>query len=224
MPANQPPWIVCITGNIASGKTTFARLLAETYPGACWVPEPHTENPFLPRYLNDQARWGFTAQLHYFWDYTRVYRDITAQASYRYHFVDAGPWTNRLLYGEYLYRERIIDADEYAFYQTLCDIIQQANGVPEPHGLLFLDAAPQTCWTRMHRRGWSYQTSAIDLAYVETIQRYLDTMRQTAAAQGFPVLSISSEALDFIPEDSPGRQEALRRVQHFFQVHQITNP
>src|SRR5712691_8090544 len=79
---------ICITGNIASGKTTLARLLASNFQSACYIPEPDRENPFLALYLKDQQRWGFVAQLRYFWEYSRAYEEITRQQACHYHFVD----------------------------------------------------------------------------------------------------------------------------------------
>ena len=122
---------VCVTGNIGSGKTTLTKLLAERFVNACYVSEPHDINPFLPLYLKDKPRWGFTAQLRYFWDYARVYERTVAQSAFDYHFVDAGISTNRLIYAAYLRQEQIISEDEFTFYRDLCDSIQQARSIPE---------------------------------------------------------------------------------------------
>ena len=214
--------IICVTGNIASGKTTCAELLAARFPNACYVPEPHLANPFLPLYLKDKARWGFTAQLRYFRDYALLYHQTISQNSYDYHFVDAGIWTNRMVYVAYLRQEQIITADEYAFYQELCATIQQAQSIPEPIAYIFVEAAPQTCWERMTRRGWGYQVGTVDLAYIEALDAMLHTMKQAVAASGIPTLALSSEELDFTTES--GQDETLGRVQRFLDFHQLPHP
>jgi deoxyadenosine/deoxycytidine kinase len=208
---------ICVTGNIASGKTTCAELLAARFPNACYVPEPHLANPFLPLYLKDKARWGFTAQLRYFRDYALMYYQAASQGNYDYHFVDAGIWTNRMVYVAYLRQEQILTEDEYAFYQELCGTIQQAQSIPEPTAFIFVDAAPQLCWDRMNRRGWGYQVGAVDLPYIEALDTMLRTMKQTIAASGIPVLELSSEAIDFTTQS--GQEEALDRVQRFLDFH-----
>jgi deoxyadenosine/deoxycytidine kinase len=204
-----------ITGNIASGKSTLGRLASERIQNACFVSEPYESNPFLPLYLKDQRRWGFTSTVHYFWDYVRHYADSTANTSCGYIFVDAGAWTNRLIYGEYLYHERIITADEYTFYKSLCDLIERAYHHPQPDGFVFVNASPQICWERMHQRGWTYQTTAIQLAYIEKLDHYFELMKQDVAGKTIPILDMSSEDIDFT---SPkGQQEALDKLERFLE-------
>src|SRR5579859_268666 len=159
------PSIICVTGNIASGKSTLAQVLGTRIPDSCCVPEPHDQNPFLALYLRDQQRWGFTAQLRYFHDYVRAFEEARTHAAPRYFFVDTGLWTNRLVYVKYLYDEHLMTADEYDFYQGLSNRIQQGSAIAEPRAYIFVHAEPQTCWQRMKRRGWSYQTNAVEMTY-----------------------------------------------------------
>lgn len=207
---------ICVTGNIASGKSTCAKLLAEHFPNACYVSEPHLENPFLPLYLKDKPRWGFTAQLRYFRDYALFFQQTLSQHAYDYHFVDAGIWTNQMVYIAYLRRERILTEDEYAFYQEMCATIQHAYAIPAASAFIFVEASPQTCLDRMHQRGWHYQVSAVDLAYIEALDAMIRDMKQTVEATGVPALTLSSEALDFRTEAD--QAEVLARVQRLLDL------
>ena len=202
---------------MASGKSTLAHLLGTSIPDSCYVSEPHDQNPFLPLYMRDQRRWGFTAQLRYFHDYVRVFEEARNQAAprNRYFCVDTGLWTNLLVYATYLRDEQLMTADEYDFYRVLCNRIQQGSAIADPRAYIFVHAAPQTCWQRMHRRGWSYQTTAVEMAYIETLQRYFEGMRETVAEAGTPILDISSDELDYTTE--AGQHEALGRVERFLQ-------
>lgn len=216
------PLNIYFTGNIASGKTTLTQLASSYFENACYIPEPYETNPFLPLYLQDQRRWGFTSAVHYFWDYTRKYAELTATANYHYCFVDAGTWTNRLVYGEYLYYEQVITADEHAFYLALCEVIEKAYNHPPPDGFVFVMASPQACWERMHQRGWTYQTATVQLAYIETLERYLETMRQTVEAKGIPTLIVCSEDTDYSRPE--GQQEVLHQLEGFLQRCQRPHP
>ncbi len=209
---------ICITGNIASGKTTLAKLLSESFENACYIPEPFETNSFLPRYLRDPRRWAFTATLYYFWDYARIFHEKTIGQNYAYHFVDAGTWTNALLYTESMRGEQIITAEEHAFYQTLRGLIEQAFAIPQPNAFIFVNASAETCWRRMHARGWDYQVAAIRLVYIETLQRYLEEMKKIVAAENFPMLEMSSEGLDL--ESAAGKASASSRVKFFLDAHQ----
>jgi len=169
--------------------------------------------------LKDQQRWGFVAQLRYFWEYSQVYQEITRQQTCVYRFVDTGTWTNRLVYAQYLRDEQIINADEYAFYQTLCDTIQYTHQIPDPACYIFVHATPEHCWQRMIERGWSYQTTAVNLAYIQTLDRYFVQMHQTVSSANKPVLNLSSETLYFRTES--GQRDALHQVEIFLKTHHI---
>ncbi len=200
---------------MASGKSTLAQLLGKRIPDSFYVSEPHEQNRFLALYMRDQQRWGFTAQLCYFYDYVRTFEQARDHPAPRYFFVDAGLCTNRQVYVKYLREEHLMTADEYDFYQVLCNRIQQGSAIAEPRAYIFVHAAPQTCWQRMHNRGWSYQTAAVEMAYIETLQRYFEAMREAVAMAGTPILDISSDELDYTVE--AGQHEALGRVQRFLQ-------
>jgi deoxyadenosine/deoxycytidine kinase len=211
-----------ITGNIASGKSTLGRLASERIPNACFVSEPYETNPFLPLYLQDQPRWGFTSTLHYFWDYVRHYANSTANTSCAYYFVDAGTWTNRLIYGEYLYHEQLITGDEFSFYKTLCDLIERAYHHPQPDGFIFIHASPRTCWERMHQRGWAYQTTTIQPAYIERLDHYFELMKQEIKGRTTPMIELSSEDTDFTT--AKGQQEAIGALERFLERYERPHP
>jgi deoxyadenosine/deoxycytidine kinase len=136
--------------------------------------------------------------------------------------VDAGTWTNRLIYGEYLHHERIFTADEYSFYQSLCDLIERAYHHPQPDGFVFVNASPPTCWERMHRRGWAYQTATIQPAYIETLNHYFELMKRTVAGEAIPMMEISSEEIDFTIPD--GQRKALGELERFLERYQLKHP
>src|SRR5258708_12707615 len=109
------PSIICVTGNMASGKSTLAQLLGKRIPDSFYVSEPHEQNRFLALYMRDQQRWGFTAQLCYFYDYVRTFEEARNHAAPRYFFVDTAPWTNRQVYAKYLRDQHPMTADAYGF-------------------------------------------------------------------------------------------------------------
>lgn len=212
---------ICVTGNIASGKSTLADLLAARLPDAVAVPEPHTANPFLPPYLRDPVRWAFTAQLRYYHDYVRVLREALPPTPIpRYLVVDAGPWTNRLVYARYAEAHALMTKDEYAFYQTMTGVIDTAHDTPEPSAYLFSETSTRVCWERMRRRGWAYQAS-VELAYLDALQPFFTAM-QAEVNRTTPTLALDSDALDFTTED--GAQAALQTVLSFLDRHQLAHP
>ncbi len=220
--AQLHPINVCVTGNMASGKTTFAHLLATRLSNACFIPEPVEANPFLARYFVDQQRWGFTAQLRFFADYVQSFEQATSHHAFDCHVIDTGIWTNQAVYTRYLFDQHIMTEDEYAFYKRLCEDILRAHTMPQADAFIFIDAAPSTCWQRMHQRGWADQVAAVDLDYIETLDNYFQRMKQDLIASDIPVLALSSESIDF--RTSVGQREALNRAERFLNSNQLTNP
>lgn len=217
MPVDNSSHNVCVIGNIASGKSTLARRLAESLHNSCYIPEPFDKNPFLPLSLLDPSRWAFTNLVYYFWDYARIYSELTRDRDYRYHFIDAGIWTNSLIYGRYLAGEGIITKDEYAFYQTLCDTVLRVYPCPEPMAFIALNATPETSLERMQKRGWDFQTSTVQLPYLRTLARYHEEMKQIIAERGVSVIEISSEALDYSDPDALG--DLTTSLERLFQTY-----
>jgi deoxyadenosine/deoxycytidine kinase len=64
MPPKSPTKHIAIAGNIGSGKTTLAGMLAKHYK---W--EPHFEdiehNPYLVDFYEDMPRWSFNLQIYF---------------------------------------------------------------------------------------------------------------------------------------------------------------
>jgi deoxyadenosine/deoxycytidine kinase len=195
--AGQPGRDIYIIGNMASGKTTLARLLAESFPESVYVPEPVEQNPFLPLYMRDQPRWGLACMARYFLDYLRAWAVATSSAGYVYHFVDAGTPSNRWLYGRYLQTEHVISDDEYALYSDLCDAAAAGYQVPRPYAFIYVRATPQTCQARLQARGWAFQVAAVDSAYQEKLHSYLEQMAAFVIEQGYPLHVVASEEVDY---------------------------
>jgi deoxyadenosine/deoxycytidine kinase len=56
---------ITIIGNVGSGKTTLAKILAEKLPGVLIDADPYTLNPFLPLYAENHARWALATELFF---------------------------------------------------------------------------------------------------------------------------------------------------------------
>lgn len=204
---------VYIIGNMASGKTTLARLLARHIAESVYVAEPVEQNPFLSLYMRDQARWGMACMARYFLDYLRAWAAATSDARYAYHFVDAGAPSNRWLYGRYLQGEHVISAAEYTLYCDLCDAAERGFHVPGPYAFIYVRAAPETCLARLQARGWAFQVAAVDLAYVQKLHDYLEQMAAFVTGQGYPLWVVASEDLDYLRPD--GQAEVVAQVASF---------
>ena len=69
---------IAVEGVIGAGKTTLARMLARR-TGARLVLEEFDENPFLPSFYQDPARWAFQTQLAFLASRFRQQEDLAAR-------------------------------------------------------------------------------------------------------------------------------------------------
>lgn len=116
---------VCIVGNIASGKSTLTRLLAQTIPDSAAVLEDFDQNPFLEWNFQNPPRWAFTNAVRYFYDYLRVWRAQTANRAYAHYFIDAGAATNRYVYGEHM-RAKALSPPPNLIFTKSCATLSSA--------------------------------------------------------------------------------------------------
>jgi deoxyadenosine/deoxycytidine kinase len=210
------PRNICIVGNIGSGKSTLTKLLEKAIPNSIQIPEDFRQNPFLKLYVQNPPRWAFENAVRYFYDYARVYQELTAGRGYDYAFIDAGGATNRYVYGRYLVAENVMTAAENAFYNVLADMIQREFSYPEPDAYIFLDSTPKACFARMKKRGWTYQTRNIRLHYLVALQRYFYAFRVLVQERGIPTLVLDRESLNF--KSVSGRAKTLELVNSFLQT------
>ncbi len=68
-------WFVAMSGNIGSGKSTLTTLLSQRLG---WQPyyEVVDENPFLPDFYADMARWSFHLQVFFLTRRFRHHQEI----------------------------------------------------------------------------------------------------------------------------------------------------
>ena len=55
---------IAIEGNIGAGKTTLSKMIANKLD-AKLVLEEFTDNPFLPKFYNDAAKYAFPLELSF---------------------------------------------------------------------------------------------------------------------------------------------------------------
>jgi deoxyadenosine/deoxycytidine kinase len=206
---------------MAVGKSTLGQLLIDgwLHNQAVFVAEPDSINPFLPLYLQDPTRWGFTAQLRYGYDYAAVHAEAMALGR-SFCFLDGGFWLNRDVYIRYLADRGLLSAAEVSFYHQLLALICAKHQLPQnPDALIWVDAPPEISCQRMHHRGWKYQTTTVNLEYIRNLSPYFEQMAAQMGGLGIPVLKISSQAINFM--EAAGAQQALTVVQTFFEAHHL---
>ncbi len=109
-------WFVAMSGNIGSGKSTLTTLLAQRLG---WQPyyEVVDENPFLPDFYADMARWSFHLQVFFLTRRFRHHQEILrATASV---IQDRTIYEDAEIFARNLYLQKMMDERDYRAYHDL---------------------------------------------------------------------------------------------------------
>lgn len=180
---------IAIAGNIGSGKTTLAHMLARHYG---WEPhlEPVTDNPYLEDYYKDIPRWSFNLEVFFlkqrFKDLLRISQATNTIIQDRSIFEGVYVFTaNNHDMGN-------LDDRDYSTYMELFE--QMMNVAAYPELMIYLRSSVPRLVRNIQKRGRDYeQTMPID--YLQN----LNTLYERFIFEQYKgrVLVIQADPLDF---------------------------
>lgn len=178
---------ITVEGNIGAGKTTLATILSKHY-NARLVLEEFADNPFLPKFYENQQQYAFPLELFFMAERYKQLQDLLLQKS----------MFQQLTISDYLFTKSLLFAkvtlsdDEYKLYQRLFEIIQQQ--LIQPQLIIYLHAPVNKLQENIKKRQRSYEQKIPD-AYLQSLQ---DTYMQYLKQQQVPVLFVDASNADFI--------------------------
>lgn len=179
---------IAIEGNIGAGKTTLTTRIAEDF-NAKTVLERFADNPFLPKFYNDQARYAFPLEMSFLADRYQQIADDLAQFDLFKDFIVA----DYHIFKSLIFAKVTLTEDEYRLYRKLFDIIYRE--MPKPDLYVYLYQNTERLLENIRKRGRSYEQE-IPADYLEKInQGYLDYIKSQS---GLNVLLIDVSDLDFV--------------------------
>ena len=180
------PYIV-VEGNIGSGKTSLATLLAADLRGTV-VREEFEENSFLPRFYEDRKRFAFPLELSFL--ASRFNQLRTA--------LDPDIFGTPLIADYGLFKNLVfarvnLEEDEYKLFFRLYEIMSMQ--IRKPDLVIYLHQGTAGLLENIRKRGRAYE-QRMDPAYLEAIGRgYLEYFRQAGYQR---VAFIDADAYDFV--------------------------
>jgi deoxyguanosine kinase len=186
-PYHQRNYVV-IEGNIGSGKTSLASILAERW-NARLLLEQFSDNPFLPKFYENPERHAFALELSFLAErYNQNRNELNRPDLFRPCVVADYAFAKSLIFAGINLPE-----DEFELYRSLFHIIH--GRLPKPDLVVFLHCSDEKSMRQIRKRGRSYEQE-IDIAYLRRItQGYLEFFRQQPET---PVLIIDTEHIDFV--------------------------
>lgn len=194
---------VAVEGAIGAGKTTLATMLAER-TGARLVLELFEENPFLPRFYEDPARWALQTQLAFLASRFRQQKALAA-----------GDLFHRAVVSDYtfdkdrLFARTTLAGDELKLYETLHGLMEPSAPVPDL--VVYLRQPVDRLLRHIAQRGRPYERD-MDPAYLAELADAYDAyfFRYTRG----PLLIVNAAELDFVarPDDFEALLQAVARA------------
>jgi deoxyadenosine/deoxycytidine kinase len=185
------------------GKTALTERLAAEF-GFRTVMEKVEENPFLPRYYRDPARFAMQTQLFFLLSRFGQQKELAQQDLF-----SSGVVCDYLFAKDRIFASVALESDELALYNQLFAALDAR--VPKPDLVIFLQAPSEVLLSRIKMRGRDYERDvareylqAINEAYNRFFFGYDET----------PLLVINTGEVDFVkrPEDFQDLVREIRRM------------
>lgn len=183
---------IAIEGNIGAGKTTLAHKIADDF-NAKKILERFADNPFLPKFYKDQARYAFPLEMSFLADRYQQISDDLAQLDLFKDFIVA----DYHIFKSLIFAKVTVTEDEFRLYRKLFEIIYKE--IPKPDLYIYLYQNTERLLQNIKKRGRSYEQE-IPADYLEKInQGYFDFIK-THPDLNILVLDVSDR--DFVKNQS----------------------
>ncbi len=195
---------IAIEGNIGAGKTTLARRIAKDF-NAKLVLERFADNPFLPKFYEDQARYAFPLEMSFLADRYQQFTDDTTQFDLFKQFMVS----DYDIYKSLIFAKITLQQDEFSLYRKLFNFMYRE--VKKPKIYVYLYHTTERLLENIKKRGRDYEQN-IPADYLDKINRgYFDFIK-SYPEQNNLVLDLSER--DFV-EVEADYQFVLDEVQKF---------
>jgi len=203
---------VVVEGPIGAGKTSLTRRLAE-HTGASLLLEKPDENPFLPRFYADTARYALPTQLFFLFQRINQLRDLAQLDMF-----ETVTFSDFLLDKDPLFARLTLPDAELGLYLQIFE--SQRIQAPKPDLVIYLQAPLETLLERVKRRGNAYERDISEDYLARLADSYSRFFYHYDTA---PVLIVNSEHLNFVDVRSDfelllQRIGAMRTPREFFNV------
>jgi deoxyadenosine/deoxycytidine kinase len=164
---------IAIAGNIGSGKTTLAGLLAKQYG---WIPhyEDVDDNPYLNDFYEDMQRWSFNLQIYFL--NSRFSQILEIRKSDKTIIQDRTIYEDAYIFAPNLHSMGLMSTRDFDNYSTLFKMM--ASLVKPPDLLLYLRASVPTLVNQIQKRGREYESS-IRIDYLKRLNERYEAWMET---------------------------------------------
>ncbi len=182
---------IVVEGPIGVGKTTLARLLAETFH-AKTVLERAGENPFLSRFYRERSKYAFQAQIFFLLTRYQQQQEILQAELFRKHIL-----CDYLFAKDRIFAYLNLSDDELVLYEWIYQLLDQR--VVKPDLVIYLQAPVPVLLRRIRKRALWYEKE-IEQDYLERVSKAYNSFffhyKET------PLLVVNTTNIDFVQRET----------------------
>lgn len=162
---------ITIEGNIGSGKTTLAHMLAR-HLNARLILEQFADNPFLPKFYENPGQYAFPLELFFMAERYKQLKEL----------VHTSDLFQTVTISDYLFTKCLLFAkvnlpeEEFRLYQKLFDIIH--SQLVHPDILVYLHAPVSRLQQNIRKRNRPYEQGIPDEYLFNIQEAYTNYIRQ----------------------------------------------
>ena len=165
--------MILFEGNIAAGKSTVGRRLAESElfgfveePVGAW--QQDFEENLLDLFYRDTNRWAFTFQLAAFTTRAKTWTEVLAIIDHRNVVLERSIYCDRYVFAKNCYQSGLMKKTEWQLYCKLWDWLE-SNWCAEPDKIVYLRTPAEVCLERIEARGRAEETT-IPVEYLRDLE------------------------------------------------------
>ena len=182
---------IAIEGNIGAGKTTLAHKISEDF-NAKLILERFADNPFLPKFYEDQARYAFPLEMSFLAERYQQFTDDTTQFDLFKSFMVS----DYDIYKSLIFANVTLQTEEFKLYRKVFNFMHKE--VKKPGLYVYLYQNTERLLENIKKRDRDYEQN-IESDYLEKINRgYLDFIK---SAPNHNTLIIDISKLDFVENE-----------------------
>lgn len=195
---------LAIEGNIGAGKTTLAKRIAKDFD-AKLILERFADNPFLPKFYEDQSRFAFPLEMSFLADRYQQFIDDTNQLDLFKKFMVS----DYDIYKSLIFAKITLQDVEFSLYRKIFDFMYRE--VKKPDVYVFLYQNTDRLLDNIKKRGRDYEQE-ISFEYLDKINKgYLEYIKSQSTENS---LIIDVTELDFV-ENENDYETVMNQIQQY---------
>ncbi|MFY0629760.1 MAG: 2-amino-4-hydroxy-6-hydroxymethyldihydropteridine diphosphokinase [Flavobacteriaceae bacterium] len=188
IPLSEKYNYIAIEGNIGAGKTSLANMMSDEF-NAKIVLERFADNPFLPKFYEDQERFAFPLEMSFLADRYQQLSDDLAQFDLFKNFIVSDYYIFKSL----IFAQVTLQKEEYALYRKMFDIMYKE--ITKPDLYIYLYQNTDRLLENIKKRGRDYEQN-IEASYLQKIHDgYVNFIK---TEQDLNTLIVDVSELDFV--------------------------